>query len=106
MDSRLYCFVCRKKPKNESIVQLTEDKFQKCLEILEIKKKHQLVYSDVVLPSQLSELVGYHSGCYKRFTALSQKYKKSAKLSAEKNAEPSASTSTDAPTTDSFASNE
>lgn len=86
-------------------MQLTEDKFLKCSEILELKKKHQLVFSDVVLPSQLSGHEGYHSKCYKRFTALSKKYKKSAELS-ENNPEPSASTSADAPATDSFVSDE
>ena len=96
MASRLHCFFSHKHPKDTKIVQFTEEKFAKCLEILQIKKKYQLVYSDVILPAKLSGLEGYHSGCYRRFTALAQKYKNPSCNDAE----PCASTSTDAPATD------
>ncbi|XP_071632791.1 uncharacterized protein [Temnothorax longispinosus] len=43
--------------------------------ILAIKKANKLVYGDLTLPAQLTENEGYHSECYKRFTALSRKYK-------------------------------
>ncbi|XP_023312715.1 uncharacterized protein LOC111692822, partial [Anoplophora glabripennis] len=49
MDCRLM------KSQDQLIVQFTQ-KFIKCLEILEIKRKNQLMYSDVILPAQLSGL--------------------------------------------------
>lgn len=79
MASKLSCFVCQKKEANQnSLKKLDQVKFEKCCEILAIKKAHKLVYSDVILPAVLTENEVYHPKCYKKFTALSKKYRSDA----------------------------
>lgn len=42
--------------------------------ILQARQTHNLKYSDVVLPSQISPTVGYHVCCYKNFIAIKKQY--------------------------------
>lgn len=42
--------------------------------ILQARQNHNLKYSDVVLPSQISSTVGYHVCCYKNFIAIKKQY--------------------------------
>lgn len=71
----MYCFICQRKPKKLDIVRLTQEKFDKCFEILASRKIYKLAYSDVSLPAELTEELGYHQSCYSKFTALKAKYK-------------------------------
>lgn len=90
--SKLRCFVCRKKEKEGiTVKRLDQAKFQKCSNILAIRKAHKLIYNDAVLPAELSEENGYHPDCYKNFTALAKKY------TLKTSNEPAASTSRDEP---------
>lgn len=73
--SKLYCFVCGKKPRKKTITKLDEKKFSTCKEILSIRKANNLAYGDLILPDELTDSEGYHSGCYSNFTALAKKYK-------------------------------
>lgn len=71
----LYCFVCKKKPRGQTIVKFDQKKFLTCKDILAIKKEKNLVYGNLLLPDVLTDSEGYHSGCYRKFTALAKKYK-------------------------------
>ena len=54
----------------------TDDTLQKCDGALTIRKKNNLKYADVILPSNVYSNEGYHAKYYSSFTAVMKKYKK------------------------------
>lgn len=70
-----FCVFCNKK--TEKLIIFTADIMQKCKNILEIRQANDLIMSDAKVPSELNDFQQYHSKCYRAFTALPPKYRKS-----------------------------
>lgn len=51
----MYYFICQQRPKNSKIIQLTQDQFDKCFDILASKKIFKWAYNHLSLPAQFSE---------------------------------------------------
>jgi len=45
-----------------------------CQEKLNIHVAYKLKYEDIILPSVVSNVHGYHSPCYKNFISIQKKY--------------------------------
>lgn len=71
MENKLICFVC--KESSGKIVLSSEETFKKCKNILNVRKKHNLKYKDIILPDEYTDC-GYHRECYKVFTGVMKKY--------------------------------
>ena len=52
------------------ITRFTLKTFQKCKDILKKRTERKLKYSNVKLPQDISDVLGYHIDCYRKFTAL------------------------------------
>lgn len=82
-----FCVFCVKK-KKEKIKLFTEITLDKCLGILEIRKKNKLQFQDIILPCNVNTSEGYHLKCYSNFTGLMAKYKNKEENSADKISSP------------------
>lgn len=57
------------------IILFKEDILQKCTDILKVRVAYKFKYAyNDVLPATPDEINGYHTTCYKTFTAIKQKY--------------------------------
>ncbi|KAF5284430.1 hypothetical protein FQA39_LY17053 [Lamprigera yunnana] len=63
--------------KNSTSTLFNEENFCKCYDILTVWKNNNLAAKDVILPKQPNNFQLYHSDCYRGFTSLSPKYRKS-----------------------------
>ncbi|KAK0176842.1 hypothetical protein PV328_000944 [Microctonus aethiopoides] len=70
---KMKCVFC--KGHEDKIILFVSDKLKKCQEVLSIRVKYKLKYSDIVLPTQINNTDGYHRQCYSSFTALMTKYR-------------------------------
>ena len=61
------------------ISKFTLETFQKCKDILKIRSQRKLKYSNVKLPQDLSDVLGYHIDRYWKFTALGKTDRKQLK---------------------------
>lgn len=68
-----FCVICLKK--SESVKLFAIEQLAKCRKVLEIREKIKLSMHDVKLPNEVSSTSGYHSQCYRVFTALPKKYR-------------------------------
>ncbi|CAH0563094.1 unnamed protein product [Brassicogethes aeneus] len=59
----------------DKIILFVVDKLKKCQEVLNIRLKYKLKYSDIELPTEINKTDGYHRQCYGSFTALMAKYR-------------------------------
>lgn len=66
------CFVCHK---SEKILNFSDETFDKCCFVLNIRRSKGFKYGDIILSSQSRILFGYHIECYRKFIALKSKYK-------------------------------
>ncbi|XP_015172762.1 PREDICTED: uncharacterized protein LOC107064526 [Polistes dominula] len=82
------CIICKKS--NGKLTTFKEKTLCKCKEVLKIRQENKLINNNVVIPEELNEFYGYHTDCYKRFTALPPKYRVST---SEPTVESSPSTS-------------
>lgn len=71
-----FCVICKRK--SDKLKCFEEKTLCKCREILKIRQDNKLTYCDVVVPKEVNEFQKYHTDCYRRFTALPQKYRVSA----------------------------
>ncbi|CAG5073423.1 Protein of unknown function [Cotesia congregata] len=62
------CFICKKR--TDKIIVFSEETLQKYKNILKIRQDNNLHYSDVELPENVTQTDGYHSQCYRPFSAL------------------------------------
>lgn len=77
MDSdKIKCVFC--KGHNDNIILFVGDKLKKCQQVLSVRVKYKLKYSDIELPTQINKKDGYHRQCYSSFTALMAKYRDSS----------------------------
>lgn len=72
--SDLSCVFC-KETTIEKGKKITEETLKKCKEVAEYRSKKQRVsrksiYSEIELPRGIDTDIGYHSACYKNFTAV------------------------------------
>ncbi|XP_063977427.1 uncharacterized protein LOC135162657 [Diachasmimorpha longicaudata] len=72
--SKITCVICDES-KNERSILFTERSLQRCKEVLQVRKDNELKFKEVILPSGLNTIDGYHPKCYKYFTALPQSYR-------------------------------
>jgi len=66
------CFLCNG---SEQVIEFTDESFQKCKLMLLFRQKKNFKYCDITLNNETDKIHGYHLNCYKKFTALKQKYK-------------------------------
>lgn len=83
MDSSVVKCRIRACATQHKIIPFTPKSLAVCQHISQIRMKYQLKYSDIDL-SSLASIDGYHSQCYKIFTALKANYSK-MKIKKEKN---------------------
>ncbi|CAK1603885.1 unnamed protein product [Parnassius mnemosyne] len=57
------------------IISFTADTLASSRAILEQRKKHLLKYSDIELPKEIDDSIGYHSKCRNNFNALKAQFK-------------------------------
>lgn len=61
--------------KGADVKQFTGETFKKCQLALSCRRKFNMKYADIQFPYQQDfSLLGYHSSCYRRFTAIKKKY--------------------------------
>lgn len=70
---KMKCVFC--KGHKDKIILFVVDKLKKCQEVLNVRFKYKLKYSDIELPIEINETDGYHRQCYSSFTALMAKYR-------------------------------
>lgn len=59
--------------RNSGIIKLfTEKSLEKCSKVLQIRKLNNYKFSDVNLPNTVDKFSGYHSACYRAFTAVAK----------------------------------
>ncbi|KAL7307582.1 hypothetical protein TKK_0000273 [Trichogramma kaykai] len=75
--SKPICIFCGKSA--SKLHKFDDEQLKKCQEILDIRKKCNLKYSEVSVPSTVNSSKRYHSNCYKKFTALNSKYERKCK---------------------------
>ena len=92
MSSKILCVLCRKK--DPSVLAFNEDSLKKCSEILKIRKKYSLKWMELNLSKNSSGTEGYHLKCYKKLSAIMEKYKVEA---SEGGSTSASGTSTPAP---------
>ncbi|KAK0071856.1 hypothetical protein PV325_012250, partial [Microctonus aethiopoides] len=93
MGDVLICAFCKKS--SDEILLFSEETLKKCKTILQLRKKHNLKYHDVISPREYTD-GGYHGRCYKSFTGLMKKYYTPSTSSQKANIEKtSVSTSTE-----------
>ncbi len=63
---------------NLPVKKFDSSKLQKCQEILLLRKDLNYKLADITLPDAVDDFNGYHSQCYKKFTSISLKKRKSA----------------------------
>ncbi|XP_054740758.1 uncharacterized protein LOC129246191 [Anastrepha obliqua] len=73
MESSIKCVFCNSKSTNDKLVAFTVHTLKKCREVLDIRKKFNLKYKDVILPASECD-DGYHIKCHKLFLAVMKKY--------------------------------
>ena len=64
--------------KKGKLKEFVNDTLNKCVYILSIRKESNLHSNNVILPQEVNEYQTYHVECYRRFTAVPQKYKNAA----------------------------
>lgn len=69
---KIKCVFC--KGHNDNIILSVGDKLNKCQQVLSVRVKYKLKYSDIELPTQINKTDGYHRQCYSSFTVLMAKY--------------------------------
>lgn len=74
MASNRKCVICEISEATELIPLLNADKLKKCREVLRVREKLKLKYSEVILPATIDETHGCHVHCYKNFTSVPKKY--------------------------------
>lgn len=70
---KMKCVFC--KEVNDKIIPFVVDNLKKCQEVLSVRVKYKLKYSNTELPTQINNSDGYHRQCYSSFTALMAKYR-------------------------------
>ncbi|GFW45370.1 uncharacterized protein TNCV_4734771 [Trichonephila clavipes] len=69
--NKVQCVFCTIS-KTEKLLIFSKETLVKCRNILRLRKLHNLKYNDIILPEDIFD-AGYHSSCYKTFTALKKK---------------------------------
>ncbi|XP_055836636.1 uncharacterized protein LOC129905221 isoform X2 [Episyrphus balteatus] len=69
------------------IILFTEFTLEKCHQILSLRKSRKYKFSDFNLPSCVDNISGYHTGCYRRFTAISKIQSKDEPIYESSNAD-------------------
>lgn len=69
---KVKCVFCAT-AKTEKLLIFSKAIMEKCVKILRLRKLHNLKYNDIILPEEIFDS-GYHSSCYKAFTALKKKF--------------------------------
>lgn len=101
---KVQCVFCGTS-KSEKLLIFSEETMAKCQKILRLRKFHKLKYNDINLPKEIFDS-GYHSSCYKTFTALKKIFfstdanKKVPLQSTSSSATEQPSTSADSPIVD------
>lgn len=67
------CVICGKY-RDDKLALFTEQTLEKCKSVLSVRNAHNLKYRGLCLPTAVDEISGYHSGCYRNFTAVAKKY--------------------------------
>lgn len=88
--NQLICFICKKS--DGKITLFSEETLRKCHTILELRKKHNLKYKNIILPDEYTD-GGYHRECHKAFTGLMKKYYTSEPVHSKKKSADEQSTS-------------
>ena len=65
------CFLC---DSEEGVIEFNDDTFRKWFLISLFRASKKFKYSDVVLTIESVKKYGYHVACYKKRTALKQRY--------------------------------
>lgn len=73
MESSIKCVFCNSKSTNDKLVAFTVHTLKKCREVLDIRKKFNLKYKDVILPASECD-DGYHIKFHKMFLSVMKKY--------------------------------
>ena len=71
MSSELSCLFCKN---DDGITLFNKETFKKCSDVLRVRVAYKFKYNEVILPTTLDGISGYHTTCYKTFTALKRKY--------------------------------
>lgn len=66
------CFVCKK---SEKVIDFNNESFNKCCDVLKIRKENKFKYGNIVLLSEAKDCYGYHIECYRKVMTLKSKYK-------------------------------
>ena len=77
----MVCLFCDSK--KSKINFFKENTLEKCKKIAYIRKQHNLADGNIIFPFRVSDFEGYHSDCYRRFTALSPKARKTFQLATK-----------------------
>ncbi|KAJ8677787.1 hypothetical protein QAD02_013574 [Eretmocerus hayati] len=77
------CVFCESRKKDVDVILFNEKSLEKCISILEIKKKNGLTGQNARLPLSANDKQGYHSKCRSNFLAVNAKYKTKANEIAE-----------------------
>lgn len=65
------CFLCSS---DDDVIDFSDETFKNCVSKLAFRKIKNFKYHDVQLTYASLKFVGYHTTCYKKITALNQKY--------------------------------
>ncbi|OXU17113.1 hypothetical protein TSAR_008554 [Trichomalopsis sarcophagae] len=68
--------------KHQSLILFTEETFKNCKAILQIGVKYKLAHENVSFTSRPRQIECYHIACYRKFTALSKKYRQELRQTA------------------------
>lgn len=58
----------------DSIIDFNKDSFENCSLKLVFRKEKNFKYNNITLTPEALDLIGYHSACYSKVTALKSKY--------------------------------
>lgn len=73
MASSIKCVFCNSKSTNDKLAAFTVHTLEKCREVLDIRKRFNLKYNDVILPASECD-GGYHVKFHKTFLTVMKKY--------------------------------
>lgn len=73
MEDRICCIHLLNVNSDLPIKLFNEETLLKCQTALNLRVQNKYAYSDFVLPKEVDKVSGYHSTCYRNFTAVSEK---------------------------------
>ena len=78
MDNK--CIFCKDRGLDTLKVFETQEKIEKCIKNLEIRKEKGWKYSDVKLPTSVNDNFMYHSKCFHDFNTITKKRRSGSKI--------------------------